>query len=139
MPKVHVTPFNKTIEVEENEVLRDALTKNDFYIKSTCGGCASCGLCTVVIVEGEQNLNEFSFEEKQLLGNIFHITRERLSCQTKVLGDLTVDISAHKKVNPVKVIRKTKEELENKEPEEPVEREKRQGGFKRPKAFKTEE
>lgn len=138
MPKIHVIPSNKVIETEVDSNLRDALIKSDYYIKSTCGGCASCGLCSVVIVEGEQNLNEFSFEEKQLLGNVFHITRERLSCQVFVQGDITVDISAHKKVNPVKVVRKTKDDLAQKD-QETKEIVKKQGGFRRPKAFKTEE
>jgi hypothetical protein len=43
------------------------------------------------------NLSPQTFEELRLLGNVFHITKERLSCQTKLLGDVTLDISAHDK------------------------------------------
>ena len=32
-----------------------------------------------------------------MLGNVFHITKERLSCQTKVTGDAVIDISAHER------------------------------------------
>ena len=36
-----------------------------------------------------------TFEELRILGNVFHITKERLSCQTRLTGDATIDISAH--------------------------------------------
>ncbi len=142
MARIHLHPQNKTIEVEEGANLRDELVKNDIYVKSTCGGCASCGLCAVVVLEGEEYLNEFSFEERQLLGNVFHITKERLSCQTLVMGDIKIDLSAHKAPQQTKVIRRNKQqqdELKEQRMEETKAREPKQGGFRRPKAFKTEE
>lgn len=92
---VTVWPEGKVIEMNESDSLFEQLKDSGYNIKSTCGGCASCGQCTVVITSGEESLNEPSFEEKQLIGNVFHITKERLSCQTKVVGAVTVDISAH--------------------------------------------
>lgn len=140
MPKIKINPINKTIEVAEGSNLRDELVKHDIYVKSTCGGVASCGLCVAVIESGEDYLNEFSFEEKQLLGNVFHITKERLTCQTIVMGDIEIDLSAHK-VEPVKkTIRKSREQIkEEKENREEIVREPKQGGFRKPKAFKTED
>ncbi len=141
MPIIKVVPSESKIEVEEGANLRTSLLKNGFEIKSTCGGCASCGQCVVVIKEGTDNISEVSFEEKQLIGNVFHITSERLSCQTKVLGDITVDISRH--LNQVKekpkTVRRTKEEAEaviQERKEKASERPAKQGGFKRPKPFK---
>ncbi|MBD64464.1 MAG: hypothetical protein CME62_04615 [Halobacteriovoraceae bacterium] len=143
MSKVRVLPFDKTIEVDDKLSLRDHLLKNDFAIKSTCGGCASCALCSVIIKSGEENLTEIAFEEKQLLGNVFHITRERLSCQTWVKGDITVDISAHVShmTKKTKVIRKSKSDQEAlKENEENFEAKPvKQGGFKKPRAFKYDD
>ena len=95
MNKMTVLPSGKVIDVKKDENLRDCLIKNGFEIKSTCGGCASCASCVVKIVAGDEALSEISFEEKQLLGSVYHITKERLSCQTKVNGNLTVDISNH--------------------------------------------
>ena len=92
---VTVWPEGKVLEMNESDSLFEQLKKANYNIKSTCAGCASCGQCTVVITTGEENLNEPSFEEKQLIGNVFHITKERLSCQTKITGAVTVDISAH--------------------------------------------
>ena len=51
----------------------------------------------IVVKSGELNLTPQTFEELRLLGNVFHITKERLSCQTKITGDVTLDITAHDK------------------------------------------
>ena len=54
------------------------------YIKSSCGGVASCTDCRIKVIAGEDSLTTPPFEEVQLLGNVFHITKERLSCQAKI-------------------------------------------------------
>ena len=84
------------LEMAENEqniltVMRDA----EVYVKSSCGGHATCGDCMIKVVSGEDNLSPPPFEEIKLLGNVFHITKERLGCQTKITGDVTIDISHH--------------------------------------------
>lgn len=144
MPKITVMPYGREIEVNHGDNLRTSLISNEFEVKSPCGGCASCGQCIVVVKDNYASLNDISFEEKQIIGNVFHITQERLSCQTTVLGDVTIDISAHvKKVNIAsKTVRRTREQADevvaqrkekfNAKPE-------RQGGFSKPKAFKSED
>jgi hypothetical protein len=49
------------------------------------------------VVSGEDNLESPPFAELKLLGNVFHITKERLLCQTKIIGDVALDISRHDK------------------------------------------
>lgn len=141
MAQITVLPSGQSVQVTDKSNLRDALLAGGFPVKSTCGGCASCGQCVVIIKDGFDNLSEISFEEKQLLGNVFHITQERLSCQTEVLGDITLDISQHLEVGPKpKTMRRTKEEAEkvvSDRKEKAKERPQRQGGGKRPRAFKT--
>lgn len=156
--KVTLVPLRETVEVNEDKDLFSQLKKMGYPITSTCGGCASCARCVVTILEGSNYLSEPSFEEKQLLGNVFHITGERLACQTYVKGDVTIDISTHlgtsEAVKP-KTMRKTKvqvEETRAKRMEEREERKKQEnahakdkekefgkmkklGGSKRPKAF----
>ena len=141
MPKITITPNQKIIEVPEGANLREELVKNNIYVKSTCGGVASCGLCVAVIKSGEDFLNEFTFEERQLLGNVFHITKERLSCQTIVSGDIEIDLSAHKQAVTQKTMRKSREQIKTEKAEKEEElktKEPKQGGFRRPKAFKTD-
>lgn len=95
--KVTLKPSGKVIEVNNETNLLQALRENDVYVKSSCGGVASCSDCICKIVTGEDNLESPPFAELKLLGNVFHITKERLLCQTKVLGDVTIDITNHDK------------------------------------------
>lgn len=97
MPKVTLWPSGEVLEVNETESLLKQLTDAGKKIKSSCGGHATCGDCVLVVKGGEDNLSLTTFEELRLLGNVFHITKERLSCQTKIKGDVVVDISAHEK------------------------------------------
>lgn len=144
MAKITVLPYKKEITVSDGSNLREELIAAGLTIKSPCGGCASCSQCVITVKDNFDNLSEIGFEEKQILGNVFHITQERLSCQTTVLGDITIDISNHKQASekPSKVVRRSKEDAE-KIIEERKERFKdkpvRQGGFKRPKSFETKD
>lgn len=95
--KVTLLPQNEVVEVAEDVSLLQALRDLGVYVKSSCGGVASCSDCIIKVCEGADHLNTPSFEELALLGNVFHITKERLSCQTKISGDVTIDISAHDK------------------------------------------
>ena len=99
MYKVTLEPTGKVIEVKENETLLTALREAEVYVKSSCGGHASCSDCIVKILEGTDSVNAPEFDELQRIGNVFHITKERLSCQTKVTGDITIDISKHDKAS----------------------------------------
>lgn len=95
--KVTLKPEGRVVEVQEGQNLLEALRACDVYIKSSCGGHATCTDCIIKIVSGEDNLTPPPFEELKLLGNVFHITKERLACQTSVTGDVTIDITKHDK------------------------------------------
>lgn len=95
--KCTLWPSGEVISLNDEETLLNQLKKAGKKIKSSCGGCATCSDCMIVVKSGEMNLTGQTFEELRLLGNVFHITKERLSCQTKVTGDVTLDISAHEK------------------------------------------
>lgn len=95
--KVTLWPSGEIVTFNDEESLLTQLKKTGKKIKSSCGGHASCADCTVVIKSGEDHLSPQNFEELRLLGNVFHFTKERLSCQTKITGDVTIDISTHEK------------------------------------------
>jgi ferredoxin len=99
MYKVTLEPTGKVIDVNENESLLAALREAGVYVKSSCGGHASCTDCIVKVLAGEEEVNAPGFDELQLIGNVFHITKERLACQTKLTGDITIDISNHNKAD----------------------------------------
>lgn len=146
---VTIWPEGKVINMNSSDSLLSQLKGSGYDIKSTCGGCASCGHCTVVISTGDENLNEPSFEEKQLIGNVFHITKERLACQTTIIGPVTIDITAHldtmkpKKATTVRRTRSEADEIVVKRREASIEKRAnktpRQGGGKKPKAFNFNE
>ena len=93
--KITINPLGKEIETHGDKSLLQVLQAEGVYVKSSCGGHASCSDCILKIVEGKDYVNEPSFEETALLGNVFHITKERLACQCKIVGDVTIDISNH--------------------------------------------
>ncbi len=141
MNKLTVLPQNTELYVEEDKNLLSVLKENNIFVKNSCGGCASCSHCIIVIDSGEDNLNDVSFEEKQILGNTFHITKERLSCQTTMSGDVTIDISMHAekvKTKAKPLIRKKEEVIAIKQEryEKRAEKPKKLGGGKKPKPFK---
>jgi ferredoxin len=92
---VTLWPEGKVIQIDSYQTLLEGLKENQIYIKSSCGGCASCGDCAVKVTAGVDNLSPPPFPELKLLGNVFHITKERLTCQVKISGPVTLDISMH--------------------------------------------
>lgn len=143
--KLTLYPTGQEILVEEGVNLLQAMKDQGIFIKSSCGGHASCGDCKVVVKEGVEFLSEQKFDELKLLGNVFHITKERLSCQTTISGDVTLDISEHQGkgsvARPQKTqLRKKNESTEKKfssDSSEKTEKVKKQGGNRRPKPFKS--
>lgn len=95
--KVTIKPTGEVVEVPEGVNLLKALRDQSCYVKSSCGGHATCSDCIIKVVSGEDYLTPPPFDELKLLGNVFHITKERLACQTCVTGDVTIDLSNHDK------------------------------------------
>ena len=164
--KVTLMPTGEVLDFNGKDTLLAQLKASGKKIKSSCGGCATCSDCVIIVKSGEENLTPQTFEELRLLGNVFHITKERLSCQTRLKGDVAIDITSHAKADaPKPQIRlKKKEEVEKvlKEREERAPRgkgdtwfkhwekgeeaqtpndnkAKKLGGNKRPKSFKYSE
>jgi ferredoxin, 2Fe-2S len=80
------------IEVASDKHIYQVLCENNVTIRSSCGGVGACGDCIIKVVKGEENLNDFNSTEKKYLGNIYHITKERLSCQCTMKGDVAIEI-----------------------------------------------
>jgi ferredoxin len=142
---VTLLPSGLIKNVSAKKDLFSQLKEAGVHLNSNCGGCATCALCVVKVVANENSMNEVSFEEKQLLGNVFHITRERLACQLQITGPITLDISDHEqKDKPAhKPLRRSREEAQavvderkkmTKEKNE--NKPKKLGGGKKPSAFK---
>lgn len=87
MPTVTFQPSGVKVEVEPGASVLEAGLSQGVAIQTTCGGKASCRDCRVIVLEGSQSLGPVTFAEERALGNVFFITRERLSCQSRVLGE----------------------------------------------------
>lgn len=81
-----------TIHTNAGQTLLSALTSHGIPIPSPCGGKATCKQCKVKIIEGESpslQTDIDTFTKKQLKEGW------RLSCQSKVKGDLHVEVDEH--------------------------------------------
>jgi ferredoxin len=92
MPKVTFLPDEVTVEIRQGLSIFGAALDSEADIESQCGGRGGCALCRVIIREGADNLSPMEWEEINHLGNVYHVTHERLACQARVLGDVTVEI-----------------------------------------------
>ena len=62
-------------------------------VASSCLGDGVCGRCRVQIVSGKENLSPIGATEEILRDRLKIPAEQRISCQTNVLGDVTVDTS----------------------------------------------
>lgn len=98
MPKITFLPNNIVADCEDGDSVFDVGKANGIDIETTCVGQATCGLCRIKIVEGEQFTSEFNEAEEKHLGNVYFLTKVRLSCQTRVSGgDVTVELAPKKR------------------------------------------
>ena len=94
---MHTVLFRKgdeswEIEVPEGTTLLEAARDCDAPVQTLCNGVGACVQCRVRVLEGFDDLSRPGALEKDRLGNIFHITRERLGCQVEVLGDVVIEV-----------------------------------------------
>ncbi|MDX2020453.1 MAG: 2Fe-2S iron-sulfur cluster-binding protein [Deltaproteobacteria bacterium] len=91
VPKLTFLPQNLEVQCAEGESVFDAARRSGIPVSTACVGRGTCGLCRVRVMAGEENLSAFTEAEKRHLGNVYFLTKERLSCQTRLNGDATVE------------------------------------------------
>jgi len=87
MNKVVFLPSNIEAEIAPNENLFKAAKRVGVQIPTACNGSGTCGLCRIKIISGEECLNKQTKAEINHLGNVYHINKKRLSCQSKCVKD----------------------------------------------------
>lgn len=88
----------RTVDVAPGTTLFEAGAKLAAGIDTACVGKGTCGLCRVKITSGAETLNPYTDEEKKHLGNVYHLTKVRLSCRTLLgTGDVSIEIVRKKK------------------------------------------
>ena len=86
------------VEVPTGTTLFDAGAKLAAGIDTACVGKGTCGLCRVRIIAGAESLTPYTDEETKHLGNVYHLTKVRLACRTRLGGDdVTIELVRKKK------------------------------------------
>ncbi|MEZ4466874.1 MAG: 2Fe-2S iron-sulfur cluster-binding protein [bacterium] len=81
-----------TITVPPETSLLEAARDCGAPVQTLCQGIGACVQCKVQVIEGAEHLSRPEALEKDRLGNIFHLTGERLGCQTRVTGPVVVEV-----------------------------------------------
>lgn len=91
MPKISFSKNRPSFEVESGTILMRSLLDNKVPVASSCNGDGVCSKCRIQIIKGLENLS-LPNETELFLRDKFNLTKDvRISCQTLVLGDITVD------------------------------------------------
>ena len=105
MPKVVFVNEKQEIDVPAGSNLREAARKAGISVYKgldrylNCRGLGLCGTCRVLVKQGMENLNAKTLMERlnlnlhplSMLATLGHEDEMRLSCQTTVNGDCTIE------------------------------------------------
>jgi Na+-transporting NADH:ubiquinone oxidoreductase subunit F len=89
MMTIDINDGKKTIEVEPGQTLLSALSNNDIFLPSACGGGGTCAMCKCHVNEGGGSLlptEEGSVTKAEAKENV------RLGCQVKVKSDMKIEV-----------------------------------------------
>lgn len=92
MPTIVFEPLGLRVPCEEGETAFSAARRAGVPIPTACVGRANCGLCRVKVLAGEELLSPLNKDEQRHLGNTYFLTKLRLSCQARVMGDVVLQI-----------------------------------------------
>jgi uncharacterized 2Fe-2S/4Fe-4S cluster protein (DUF4445 family) len=92
MASVTFQPAGVRVPCDDGESVFEVGRRAGLEISTACVGKATCGLCRVKILDGEADLSPLNAAEKKHLGNVYFITKMRLACQTRVSGDVVVEL-----------------------------------------------
>lgn len=93
MAKITFLPSKKIIEVPAKTNLMNAIIQAELPIGSSCGGEGICAKCIVKVVKGIENISKPNPTEKKLIAREKLEENIRISCQTKVLDDVSITTS----------------------------------------------
>jgi uncharacterized 2Fe-2S/4Fe-4S cluster protein (DUF4445 family) len=85
-------PSGLRVECQQGESIYEIAWRSGAALSSACGAKATCGLCRVKILAGEQQLTPLTDHDKRHLGNVYFLTKVRLGCQARVVGDGAIEV-----------------------------------------------
>ena len=93
MPKISFLKNRSPIEVAQGAELMKTLLDAGIPVASSCSGDGICAKCKITIIEGLDHLSPENDAEQFLKTRHKLPTNVRISCQTFVQGDITIDTS----------------------------------------------
>jgi 2Fe-2S ferredoxin len=93
--KIKVLPQGLEFDANSNQSLLEQCLANGIKIRSVCKGIPSCAECRIQVIDGMSNLLPPTQAELNVLGNNYFIDGRRLSCQCRVFGSVTINVSDH--------------------------------------------
>lgn len=91
--RVLFQPANKTVEMAKGKTVMEAAQNAGVFIDAPCGGKGHCGKCKVKILSGKHH-----FPSNPVLSPEEINEGIRLACETKILGDMVIEL---KEINMV--------------------------------------
>jgi ferredoxin len=82
----------KTVVSTSQKSILQIAQDHDIDIPHYCGGSCRCGTCSVLILEGQNNLSTPTGNEEMVLGVDKFQKGHRLACQANVHGDVSLNI-----------------------------------------------
>jgi 2Fe-2S ferredoxin len=90
---VTLQPAAIALTGREGQTILEICEEHDIPLEHSCGGNCACSTCHVIIRQGMEHVSEAEEDELDQLDEAEGLTlRSRLGCQTKVYGDVTVEI-----------------------------------------------
>lgn len=93
MVKITWPQFSRTIEVKAGTSVLDAALDNNIPLEHACGGYCACTTCHIIVKDGAANISPMEEDETDRLESKGKLSgQSRLGCQSKVLGDIVIEI-----------------------------------------------
>ena len=86
MPHIHYLPDDRTIEIDDDDIILEASLSAGIPHTHICGGSARCSTCRVLIVEGLEFCSPRTSPEEELAKKLRLDPEIRLACQTQIAG-----------------------------------------------------
>lgn len=93
MPKITFLPSNVTCEAKPDETILDVAIRCDIPLQHACGGFCACTTCHVWVRSNSEGLGPIEEDEADRLEGVKGFSPDsRLGCQSKIIGDVTVEM-----------------------------------------------
>ena len=83
---------NQKIQVPAHTTLLEAAIQLDLDLDHFCGGNCSCGSCRIQVLQGSENLSSPRPNEQMVLGPDAQNKGDRLACQARATGPVSIGI-----------------------------------------------